>query len=207
METHPSASMPARLVVSVNAGRIADLFPGAGGKRRIATGIYKHPLAGPAMVGRLGLTGDEQADTRLHGGPNKAVYAYPLEHYAFWEAQSRRLARREGGYGHGALGENLTLRGLLETEVWVGDTLEIGETLLEVTEPRQPCFKLNARLGLPQAARLMTQSGHTGFYLRVLRPGMLQEGDSVLLLPGPRNLSIAEINDRHRRGRQSDLFE
>lgn len=194
-------------IVSVNVAAVGALFapPPAGG-RPVATAIHKQPVTGGVAVGRLGLDGDAQADRRLHGGPGKAVYAYPLEHYTFWETQ-RKLAGKGGApLAHGALGENLTLAGLLEDACWIGDRLAAGTALLEVSEVRTPCFKLNVKMGLSHAARLMDQSGHTGFYLRVLEPGILAAGDAVTVLPGPRRLSIAQVNPGRRTARQPDLF-
>jgi MOSC domain-containing protein YiiM len=104
------------------------------------------------------------------------------------------------------LGENLTLQGLLENAVWIGDRLAVGALLLEVSEARTPCFKLNVKMGLRHAARLMDQSGATGFYLRVLQPGTVTAGDVFRLLPGPRLLSIRTINENRRTARQPDLF-
>jgi MOSC domain-containing protein YiiM len=193
-------------IISVNTACIGDLFVGqAAGGRQAATGIHKQPRAGPVAVGRLGLEGDGQADRKLHGGLDKAVYAYPIEHYPFWQAQRRR-AHKGSELGHGALGENLTLQGLLENAVWIGDRLAVGALLLEVSEARTPCFKLNVKMGLRHAARLMDQSGATGFYLRVLQPGTVTAGDVFRLLPGPRLLSIRTINENRRTARQPDLF-
>ena len=194
-------------IISVNTAAVGNLF-GAhpGGGRHVASGIHKQPRTGPVVVGRLGLDGDDQADRRLHGGVNKAVYAYPVEHYQFWESQRRRAGHADAALSHGALGENLTIEGLLEGSVWIGDRLALGRLLLEVTEVRTPCFKLNVKMGLSNAARLMDQSGATGFYLKVLQPGLISAGETARLLPGPRQLSIAEINERRRTGRQPALF-
>jgi MOSC domain-containing protein YiiM len=194
-------------IISVNVARVGRLFdsPSVGG-HQVATAIHKQPLAGPVAVGRLGLEGDAQADRRLHGGPAKAVYAYPLEHYAFWQTQRRLAGKGDAPLGHGALGENLTVEGLLEDACWIGDRLAVGTVLLEVSEVRTPCFKLNVKMGLLHAARLMDQSGHTGFYLRVLQPGVIAAGDAVTVLPGPRQRSIAQINASRRTARQPDLF-
>jgi MOSC domain-containing protein YiiM len=194
-------------IISVNVARVGRLFdsPTAGG-HQVATAIHKQPLAGPVAVGRLGLEGDAQADRRLHGGPAKAVYAYPLEHYAFWQTQRLLAGKGDAPLGHGALGENLTVEGLLEDACWIGDRLAVGTVLLEVSEVRTPCFKLNVKMGLPHAARLMNQSGHTGFYLRVLQPGIIAAGDLATVLAGPRQRSIAQINASRRTARQPDLF-
>jgi MOSC domain-containing protein YiiM len=104
------------------------------------------------------------------------------------------------------MGENLTTEGLLETELWVGDRLEIGELVLEVTEPRAPCYKFAARMGYPQAIRHMLQSGFTGVYLKVITPADITAGQSIHVLPGSREVSISSINGQRLRGRQRDLF-
>lgn len=160
----------------------------------ILTAIHKTPVAGPVRVTALGLEGDEQADLSVHGGLEKAVYAYPAEHYDFW-----RAARLEAGVGGidtplnpGALGENLTLQGLLETDVWVGDVLQFPDCTLRVSQPREPCFKFNAALGFNRAVKTMAQSGFCGFYLSVDSPGTLQAGASFALIPGPRRVGIPE---------------
>jgi MOSC domain-containing protein YiiM len=194
-------------IISVNVGRVGALFsPVSATGRQVATAIHKQPVAGRVAVGRLGLEGDAQADRRLHGGPRKAVYAYPIEHYAFWQAQRRLAGKGDAPLALGALGENLTVQGMLEDACWIGDRLAAGSALLEVSEVRTPCFKLNVKMGLSHAARLMDQSGHTGFYLRVLEPGAIAAGDAVTVLPGPRILSIAQINAGRRTARQPDLF-
>ena len=194
-------------VLSVNVATVGDLFiPQSGHVHRIITGIHKQPVQGPVQVNRLGLEGDEQADLTVHGGLTKAVYAYPSEHYAFWAAQRLAALKREAPLPPGSIGETLTLQGIVESEIWVGDRLRIGGALLEVTEPRQPCFKFNAKMGFSHAAKMMVQAGNSGFYLRVVEPGVLQAGDAVTLLPGPRQTSIAQINERRRTGRQRDLF-
>jgi MOSC domain-containing protein YiiM len=194
-------------LLSINVATVGELFiPQSGRMHRIATGIHKRPVEGPVAVRKLGLAGDEQADLTVHGGLDKAVYAYPIEHYAFWQAQQLAALKREQVLPPGSMGENLTLQGLLEKDVWVGDQLAIGGTLLEVTEPRSPCYKFAAKMGFNQAVKLMVQSGASGFYLRVLREGTVTAGDAVTLNAGPRELSIAQINDRRRKGRQRDLF-
>jgi MOSC domain-containing protein YiiM len=194
-------------IVSVNVARAGDLFVEQSGYRhRIVTAIHKQPVAGAVAVGRLGLEGDEQADLSVHGGLDKAVYAYPVEHYPFWIAQRAAVFKAEQPLPPGSMGENLTIAGLLEADVWVGDRLRAGDALLQVTEPRTPCFKFNAKMGFAHAAKAMTQSGFTGFYLRVIEPGAVCAGDPVALLPGPRGMAVAAINERRRKGRQQDLF-
>ncbi|HEY8605971.1 MAG TPA: MOSC domain-containing protein [Noviherbaspirillum sp.] len=194
-------------VASVNTGRVGDLFVQQSERmRRVATGIHKHPVEGPVAVNRLGLEGDEQADLTVHGGLAKAVYAYPSEHYPFWRAQRLAVLKRDEPLAPGAMGENLTLEGLLEEDVWIGDRLHAGTVVLEVTEPRQPCYKFGAKMGFAHAVKLMLQSGHTGFYLRVVETGSIAAGDTFVLHPGPRQVSVAQVNQRRWRGRQHELF-
>ncbi|GAB3542322.1 MOSC domain-containing protein [Noviherbaspirillum agri] len=194
-------------VLSVNVATVGALFiEQSTHLYRIATGIHKQPVQGAVTVNKLGLDGDEQADPSVHGGLNKAVYAYPSEHYAFWAAQRLAALKREEPLPHGSMGENLTLYGLLENDVWVGDRLHIGSAILEVTEPRQPCFKFNAKMGFGHAAKMMVQAGNSGFYLRVVQTGQLAAGDAITLVAGPRTTSIAQVNERRRKGRQRDLF-
>lgn len=193
-------------IVSVNVAPVGALFAAAPAGRQVASAINKRPVAGPVAVGRLGLQGDAQADRRLHGGPDKAVYAYALEHYGFWEQQRRLAGKGDAPLQPGALGENLTVLGMLEDGCWPGDRWAVGTLLLEISEIRTPCFKLNVKMGLPHAARLMDQSGATGFYLRVLRSGIITAGDAVHVVPGARLRSIAQINESRRTARQPDLF-
>lgn len=194
-------------LVSVNAARVGNLFvQQSGHSHRIVSGIRKQPQQGAVHVGRLGLDSDEQADLSVHGGLDKAVYAYPFEHYAFWSKQRLVALKRDEALEPGAMGENLTLLGVLECDVWVGDRLRIGTVLLEVTEPRQPCFKFNVRMGFSHASKMMMQAGNSGFYLRVIETGELAAGDAVILHPGRREMAIAQINERRRKGSQQDLF-
>jgi MOSC domain-containing protein YiiM len=193
-------------VLSVNVAVVGNLFMEQPDQpKRIASAIHKHSVQGAVQVQQRGVAGDEQADLRIHGGPDKAVYAYPSEHYAFW-AQQLTVWKRKQLLPPGSMGENLTLQGLLESDVWVGDRLHIGNAMLEVTEPRRPCFKFNAKIGLAHAAKMMIQACNTGFYLRVLQPGALCAGDRIGLVPGPREVSISQINEQRRKGRQQELF-
>ena len=192
-----------RQLRSVQVGPVRRLERGG---RRLSSAMVKAPVAGPVPVGPLGLLGDAQADLRFHGGPDRAVYAYPAEHYDFWR-QARQAAGVDGiddRLPPGSLGENLTLAGLLEAEVWLGDRLCFPHCTLEVTGPREPCHKLNLALGLPQAVRLMAESGHCGFYLAVREPGTLAAGEAFELRPGPRRQALPEVfrarSARHLRG-------
>ena len=154
--------------------------------------IRKRARSGPVAVGPLGLEGDQQADPTVHGGLAKAVYAYPEAHYALWQTV-RGQARVEGNLQPGDCGENLTLAGLLESQVWIGDVLRFPACELVVSEPRFPCFKFTAHMGFGQAAKLMVQSGYCGFYLAVRREGTIEAGQAFELLPGPREVGIVEL--------------
>ena len=162
--------------------------------RSILTAIHKLPVAGDVPVLRLGLAGDEQADLSVHGGLDKAVYAYPSAHYPFWHAARTQadLTCIDDALPFGSMGENLTLQGVLETDVWVGDVLQFARCALRVTQPREPCYKFNAAMGFNTAAKLMAQHGCCGFYLAVDEPGVVGAGESFELVPGPRRLSVPE---------------
>ena len=161
----------------------------------VMSGIRKLPMTGPVPVRLMGLQGDEQADLSVHGGVSKAVYAYPHEHYAFWQTVRAQAGAAVWGdtLAPGSMGENLTLRGLLETELFVGDMLRLPNCLLAVSEPRFPCFKLDAALGFGHAVKMMSQSGYCGSYLVVLEAGTVCAGDAIELLPGPREVNIREL--------------
>lgn len=179
-------------VVSVNVAR-AESLPIDG--RQVATAIRKRPVAGPVAVRPLGLEGDEQADLSVHGGLTKAVYAYPAAHYAFWHTV-RRQAKVPGSdepLPWGAMGENLTIEGLDESRLWIGDRLVLPHCVLAVSEPRMPCFKFAAAMGFAKAVKLMGQSGWCGTYLAVIEPGQVSAGDTAQLVPGPREVNLAEL--------------
>jgi MOSC domain-containing protein YiiM len=164
------------------------------GSKRFLSGIGKQAQADAVPVGRLGLVGDEQADLSIHGGLTKAVYAYPFEHYAFWQTRRSELGLSlfDELLNPGFMGENLTLSGLLESQVWIGDELHFPHCVLRVTEPRQPCGKFNAVMGYAHAARDMTLRGCCGFYLAVDVPGTVSAGEAFTVVPGKRALSVAD---------------
>lgn len=197
-------------LVSINTARVTPLFVNgsSGGPQTVMTGSRKQPVndGDGVKINRLGLAGDEQADLTVHGGLDKAVYAYPIEHYSFWQQEGERIFKQIKPLAMGALGENLTTQGLLETALWVGDRLQIGEVLLEVTEPRAPCYKFAACMGYKSAVKQMLQSGFTGVYLRVIETGVISARQAIQLIPGVREVSIAQINGQRLRGRQRDLF-
>lgn len=178
-------------VVSVNTGPVRDLRVGS---RTVGSAIGKRAVRGPVPVLPLGLLGDEQADPSVHGGLDKAVYAYPLEHYAFWERQRRQSGVQlfDDPLPPGFLGENLTIEGLLETEVWIGDLLHWPACSLRVSAPREPCYKFNAAMDLPEGGRLMMEHLCPGFYLSVAQPGTIEAGQAFTLEPGTRGLRVSE---------------
>ena len=163
--------------------------------REVMSGIVKRSVAGPVDVRPLGLDGDEQADLSAHGGLSKAVYAYPSEHYGFWQTvrAQAKVAAWDGPLPPGSLGENLTLQGVLETQVWIGDVLRFADCELAVSEPRFPCFKFNAVMGFNQASKLMVANAWCGFYLAVRVPGSLRPGETFTQVPGPREIGITEL--------------
>lgn len=142
--------------------------------RTTRTSIWKAPVAGRVHVGRLNIDGDEQSDLRVHGGPEKAVYVYPSEHYDFW-----RRGLPDVDLPFGAFGENFTTRGVAETDVAIGDRFRIGDAEFVVTQPRMPCFKLGIRFQRPDMVKRFHQSGRNGFYFAVTREGSVGAGDAV----------------------------
>ena len=187
-------------LISVNVGLARTLSIDG---RDELTAIDKRGVAGAVAVRTLGLAGDEQADPTLHGGLNKAVYAYPYEHYAFWQVvrAQAKVAAWDQQLAPGAMGENLTLRGLLETDMWIGDFLRLPNCTLAISGPRLPCPKFDAAMGFKHASKLMFQSGYCGCYLTVIEPGSLCSGDVVTLLPGPREVNLAELFRARRAAR------
>jgi len=160
--------------------------------RTMVTAIGKYPATGKMIVSKLGLQGDEQADLTVHGGFAKAVYAYPSEHYAFWREQ-RRLMGLPATLAYGSLGENLTLAGVMEEDLFVGDELFFPDCVLRITQPREPCYKFNHVMGDRQAAKKMVQTGFSGFYLAVEMPGSIAAGQVFQLREGPRETPIGAL--------------
>ena len=179
-------TMPSARVVSVNLGLPRDVVWKG---KTVTTGIFKEPVSGPVMVRRLNLDGDRQADLTVHGGPDKAVYAYPAEHYASWQAE----------LGHelpwGMFGENLTLEGLpLEDELAIGDRIGVGAAELVACQPRLPCFKLGIRFDDATMVKRFLQARRSGYYLRVAVEGEITAGDTVTLLePHPERVPVSEV--------------
>jgi MOSC domain-containing protein YiiM len=182
--------LPAGVLVSVNVGLPREIeWRG----RMVRTSIYKAAVAGAVRVGRLNLDGDQQSDQSVHGGVHKAVYAYPSEHYAMW-----RLELDNPDLPWGAFGENLTVSGLTETSVRIGDLLRVGSAELRVTQPRLPCYKLGLRFGRTDMEERFLGSGRTGFYLSVVAEGRLEAGDAVTIAArAEESLTVAEVVALH----------
>jgi MOSC domain-containing protein YiiM len=173
-------------LLSVNVGLPRDVVSRG---ETVRTSIFKSPAGGRIRVGRLNLEGDRQADLSVHGGPEKAVYAYPGEHYEFWR---RELS--DPALAWGAFGENFTTDGLLEGAVHIGDRIGVGTAELLVTQPRMPCFKLAVRFDRPDIVKRFLRSGRTGFYLAVLREGEVAAGDPLRLLARDEHaVTVADI--------------
>jgi MOSC domain-containing protein YiiM len=163
--------------------------------RKVLTSIWKSPKEGRVRVGRLNLEGDKQSDLSVHGGPEKAVYAYPSEHYAFWRGEFPDMNLPWGSFG-----ENLTIEGLLEQDVMIGDQIAVGSARFMVTQPRMPCFKLALRFGRDDMVKRFMQSGRTGFYLAVLDEGELGSGDPMEFIARDRHgLSVADVASLYAR--------
>jgi MOSC domain-containing protein YiiM len=155
----------------------------------ISTGIYKEPVAGRVPLHQLNLDGDRQADLRVHGGPEKAVYVYPSEFYELWSRE-----RPELDFGPGMFGENLTTEGLLDVDVNVGDRFRVGTAELVVTQPRLPCFKLGIKMGRDEFVTEFLERGLHGFYLAVAREGEVAAGDPIVELSrDPNGFRVTEI--------------
>ena len=173
-------------IVSVNVGQPREVQDAAG--NTVLTSIYKSPVEGTVRVGALNLDGDRQSDLVKHGGPLRAVYMYPSEHYRYWRTELPAIS-----LPWGAFGENLTIEGLLEDDVRVGDRLRVGSAELVVTRPRKPCYKLAIRLAQKDMVARFRASGRSGFYLRVAREGELRSGDGITRIEPGTGRTIREV--------------
>ena len=160
------------------------------GGKTVQTGIFKEPVSGTVMLREKNIDGDGQGDLRVHGGTYKAIYGYPFEHYAYWQQELRRDDLRYGQFG-----ENLTVEGLLEEAIHIGDVFQIGTAVkLQITQPRVPCFKLAYKMGLPEFPKQFLESLRVGFYFRVLEEGEITAGDTIACIEvAPEPMSITEI--------------
>jgi MOSC domain-containing protein YiiM len=184
-------------IISVNVGLPREVdWKG----KRVSTGIFKEPVAGRVVARRLNLDGDRQADLTVHGGEEKAVYAYPAEHYDYWRQELPNTALPWGVFG-----ENLTTSGLLEDAVNVGDQFRVGAALLQATQPRLPCYKLGLKFGREDMVRRFLTGGRYGWYLAVVAEGEIGAGDTIERVHrDPHNLTVADIarlflHERHNR--------
>lgn len=161
-------------------------------ERQWTTGFYKLPAAGPVTLTTDGLAGDAVADTRFHGGPDKAVLCYAAAHYrSYWAATHPDLHLRAGAFG-----ENLTVSNADESSVCLGDSYRIGKVEIQVSQPRQPCWKISRRWGVKTLTKEVTQSGYTGWYCRVLKEGTLKPGQAIELIARPHaDWSVKRAND------------
>lgn len=158
-------------LLSVNVSLPKDI---AYRDKTISTGIFKETVQGRVMLRELNLNGDGQADLVGHGGIYRAVYVYSIEHYDYWQ---RELGRNDFTYGQ--FGENFTVEGMLEDNIHIGDVFRIGDALVEVPQPRVPCYKLGIKMGSPQFVKTFLTSGRVGFYFRVLQEGEVGAGDII----------------------------
>lgn len=183
-------------IVSINVG-LPRTLPFH--DREVTTGIFKSPVSGPVMMRRLNLDGDRQADLQNHGGRNKAVYAYPSEHYDFWRGE---LPGMELPWG--IFGENLTIEGLMEEDACIGDHFRIGEAVVVVRQPRIPCYKLGLRFGRDDMPKRFLASGRSGVYFSVQEEGLVNVGDAIgRVHRNEHGISVAEVNRAYVHGREN----
>ncbi len=174
-------------LISVNVGSPKWVqFDGS----NFLTGIFKAPVSGTVSVNLIQVQGDGQADLKAHGGVDKAVYLYPIEHYDFWRKELDEEIEELGSFG-----ENFTVRGMLENEVCIGDTFKIGTTIVQVTQPRTPCYKWAARFKRPDLPARFLQSLKSGFYLRVLQAGQVTSEDCFIFCErDPKPVTVCEVS-------------
>ena len=173
-------------IVSVNVGRPREVKRNG---QTVLTSIWKDPVEGPVRVRTLNLDGDAQSDLRVHGGPEKAVYAYPSEHYDYWRGELEI-----DPLPWGAFGENLTTAGITESGLGIGDRIRIGSAELMVTQPRLPCFKLGIRFDRDDMIKRFMRSGRSGFYLAVVVEGELSAGDRIEIVSrDPNGVTVADV--------------
>jgi MOSC domain-containing protein YiiM len=183
-------------VLSVNVGQPrAVVWKG----RTVVTGIFKEPVAGRIAVRQLNLEGDRQADLTVHGGPEKAIYAYPREYYPFWREQFPEMEITWGMFG-----ENLTVEGLLDETVHIGDHFQVGTAHVVVTQPRLPCYKLGLKFGRDDILKRFLQSKLTGFYFAVLKEGEVAAGEPIKLLHRDEHkVKVADITRLYREDKRN----
>ena len=188
-------------VLSINVGSLREMLRNG---KKIQTGIFKQSIEGQIEVKRLGLEGDQQANNKLHGGIYKAICVYPSEYYDLWKEE---LGKPDLSFGD--FGENLTTIGLLEDDIYLGDRLRIGTVEVVVTQPREPCITLDARLGTKNLSARIRKSGRSGFYFSVEKEGVIKNGDSIENISQEKNkVSISDFNQIiNRRSKIDDIIE
>ncbi|GAA0387548.1 MOSC domain-containing protein [Paenibacillus motobuensis] len=173
-------------IISINIGKPIQI---QFNNKELSTGIFKTPNNDPLFLTWIGFEGDGQADLVHHGGRDKAVCVYPYEHYPYWENELNQALE------YSAFGENLTTQGLLETEVCIGDVFQLGEAVVQVSQPRQPCFKLSVRYGVPDMPLKVQETGYTGFYFSVLQEGLVSNSDSLIRTSRhPKGITVSYAN-------------
>lgn len=173
-------------IVSVNVGLPRQvLWRGI----QVETGIFKDPVEGAVKINQLNLAGDKQADLTVHGGPEKAVYAYPAEHYDYWRKELPKVP-----FSWAKFGENLTTEGLVEDTLCIGDRLRVGTAVLMVTQPRLPCYKLEVGFDREDMIKRFLASSRSGFYFSVIEPGEVNAGSGIEILSRDANrVTVADI--------------
>jgi MOSC domain-containing protein YiiM len=176
--------MPKILSVNVSLPKELD-YEG----QKVRTGIFKEPVEGRVRLRTLNLDGDKQADLTVHGGPDKAVYAYPIEHYEYWRRVFTNIEMSNGMFG-----ENLTVDGLKESEVSIGDVFQIGTSKVIATQPRMPCYKLGVKFGRMDILKMFLASGRSGIYFKVLEEGEVGAGDTIeQIRKDPNGITISDV--------------
>lgn len=182
-------------IVSLNIGKpVTVKYQG----KDLSTGIYKHPVEGPLFLSSLNFAGDGQADLVHHGGVDKAVCAYPSEHYPYWEKSLGKPIE------YAAFGENLTLQGLLEDQVCIGDVYRIGDAVLQISQPRYPCFKLSQKHDVKDMPARVLNTGYSGFYFRVLEEGEVHSSSPVTQLESHSGVTVLEVLRMMKGGRKDE---
>lgn len=202
-------------ICSISAGKVKSLTSLVNeGSPVISSAIHKTPISSlqrpnQVKVLKLGIEGDEQSNLQVHGGIDKAIYVYPVEHYPFWKDCLIRQNHLEPSTElmHGYFGENLTVEGFNESQVYIGDKWYIGDAILQITDMREPCYKLNIKMNFKAAVRTMVQSGFSGWYLRVLQIGSIKAGDEIKEEAGSRQMSITSQNETFYRQKGQDELD
>jgi MOSC domain-containing protein YiiM len=173
-------------ILSINVGLPREV---PFGEEIVTTGIFKEPVEGPVKLRKLNLDGDKQADLTVHGGEDKAVYAYPMEHYEYWQRELPNLALPWGMFG-----ENFTTEGLMEDSVNIGDSFHVGSAKIVATQPRMPCYKLGVKFGRTDIIKQFLASGRPGIYFKVIQEGQVEAGNSIeLISKDENNITVKDI--------------